>query len=119
MRGMIAPRAEDATANAPACTATRPKITGMLFSPIRVCTSSAIVTSHVPIDDQKYNRPRSTASAIAPPYRPNTTRGSRPTNPTSPTSSEECEIVYTSTGTATWVTIEPMNAVPWPTNSRR
>ena len=45
MRGMIAPRAEDAIANAADCTATRPKITGTLSSSSSVWTSSASVTS--------------------------------------------------------------------------
>ena len=51
-------------------------------------------------------------SAIAPPYSPKTTIGTRPASPTKPTYSDEREIEYTCTGTATWVSIEPMNAVP-------
>ena len=45
--------------------------------------------------------------------------GSSPASPTSPTYSDEPEIAYTCTGTATWVSIEPMNAVPWPRSNRR
>ena len=78
---MIAPRADDAIANAPDCTATSARISGTLPRPSSVCTSSASVTSQVPTEDQKYSRRRSTASAIAPPYRPKTTIGTRPDEP--------------------------------------
>ena len=118
MRGMIAPRLDDAIAKNADCTTTRARMTPTLASPSRVCASSASVTAHVPTDDQKYNVRRLTASAIAPPYSPNTTIGTSPASPTRPTYNDECEIEYTCTGTATWVSIEPMNDVPCPISSR-
>ncbi len=53
MRGMIAPRADDATAKVPDCSTTRPRMRPTLPTPSRVCASSAIVTSQAPRDDQR------------------------------------------------------------------
>ena len=89
MRGMIAPRAADAIAKLADCTATRARISRTLLSPNRVCSSRPIVPPHVTRDAIRYSTRRSTASAIAPPYRPNTTIGTSPTRPTRPTISDE------------------------------
>ena len=91
MRGMIAPRVADAIANTADWIATSTRISPTLRTLRMVWASRASVTSHVPTEDRKYSSRRSMASAIAPPYRPNTTIGSSPTSPTSPTVSEEWE----------------------------
>ena len=53
MRGMIAPRAEDATANIPDWTKTSARISQMFCRSSRVWTSSARVTTQPPIDDHR------------------------------------------------------------------
>jgi hypothetical protein len=113
-RGTMAPRAELATAKKPAWTATSSRISGTLFNPSRVCASRPRVTSQVPMELTRYSSRRSTVSATAPPHSPNATSGRNPTSPTRPTSSDEPDSAYTCTGTATWVSMAPMNEVPWP-----
>ncbi len=85
MRGMIAPRADDAMAKNADCTDTSARISAMLLSPASVWNSRASVTAHVPVEDHMYSVRRSMASAMAPPYRPNTTIGTSPASPTRPT----------------------------------
>ena len=53
LRGMIAPRVDDATANAPDCTTTSARMSATLRTSSSVCTSSASVTSQVPTDDRR------------------------------------------------------------------
>ena len=121
MRGMIAPRADEATANAPDCTATSARISGTLSSPSRRLHQQRRASpASVPTDDRRYSRRRSTTSAIAPPYRPNTTSGTQPDQADqADLAATSASDAYTCTGTATWVSIEPMNEVPWPISSRR
>ena len=71
-RGMIAPRADEPTANTADWTATRTRIRPTLPTSSSDCASSASVTAHVPSEVTRYSLRRSTASAIAPPYSPKT-----------------------------------------------
>jgi hypothetical protein len=50
---MIAPRAEEATANVPDWTKTKARISQTLPTSSSVCNSSASVTTQPPIDDQR------------------------------------------------------------------
>ncbi len=53
MRGVIAPRVDDAIAKAPACTATSTRISQTLPRPSSVWASRPSVISQVTIEDQK------------------------------------------------------------------
>ncbi len=53
IRGMMAPRADDATANSPDCTNTSPRISQTLRRSASVCSSRTSVTSQVPTEDHR------------------------------------------------------------------
>jgi hypothetical protein len=87
--------------------------------PRNACAASRSDTIHSPPDAISARLRRSTASAIAPPYRPNPISGNSANTPTRPTANDDPVSVYTWIATATVVICWPSWATALPKKSRR
>ena len=117
-RGMIAERAGLFTAKQADCAATTAYRTPTWFQCSSDCVTSSIESSQSPVDEMRASVRRSMASAIAPPYSPNTISGTREQSPTRPTANVECDKAYTWIDTVTAVICCPSCDTVDPIHSR-
>lgn len=118
-RGMIADRAGLFTAKNADWQATTAYRTHTWFQCNCDCSTRIIESSHSPDDETRARVRRSIASAIAPPYSPNTISGTSEQSPTSPTANVECDSAYTWIDTVTAVICCPSCDTVDPTHNRR
>ena len=88
-RGSSALRVGWLTAKNACCSANSPRSSHTSPTPAKACTAKRPLVTMRPIVVTSRIVRRSKTSASAPPYRPNTTRGTRPKTPVSPTYAEE------------------------------
>lgn len=100
---MIAARAGLFIAKHADCSATTPYRTQVRSQCRTACRANTIDSSHRPAEEARASVRRSTASAIAPPYSPNTASGTSAQRPTSPTEKVDPVSAYTWIDTVTAV----------------